>query len=128
MKAEETKFANLGLLRGLKIAEVVTSADPKSQERVLVRVIGVHNLQNKSVDNGVWAHHCAPTRTGAGDLPEPGDYVYVIFPEANNPMAIVWLGHVRSSFQELLEPTDFIDPDEIDSITRADETLPNPRL
>lgn len=125
MQQEERKFTNLNLLRGIRVAEVVSSADPKLQERLLVRVIGVHNLQNKSVDNGVWAHHCAPTSTGAGDLPEPGDYVYVMFPDTGNPMAIIWLGFVRSSFQDLLDPTDFLDPDEIDSITKADEILPN---
>ena len=124
MKQEVNKFNSVILLRGLKIAEVVANEDPKLQERILVRVLGVHNTSNTTIENSVWAHHCAPTRDGAGDLPEPGDYVYVMFPDPSNPMAIVWLGFVRSSFQTTNLGTVVIPPEEINSVTDHDEDLP----
>jgi len=91
---------NLNQLEGLKIAEVVSNADPKCQERVLVRIVGVHNMNNDVYENAIWAHHCSPFRDASGELPEDGDYVYVLFPDKHNPMACIWLGFVRSSFQE----------------------------
>lgn len=123
MKGEEGKIHNVTLLRGLKVAEVVSNTDPKLQERILVRVLGVHNMKNTTIDNAVWAHHCAPTRDGSGSLPEPGDYVYVLFPDPGNPMAIIWLGFVRSSFLTTNLGTEVIPPEEIDSVTRVDEDL-----
>jgi hypothetical protein len=125
MRGEEGKLNSITLLRGLKIAEVVANTDPKLQERILVRVLGVHNTKNTTIENAVWAHHCAPTRDGAGDLPEPGDYVYVLFPDLSNPMAIVWLGFVRSSFQTTNLGTLVVPPEEIDSTTDVDEELAN---
>lgn len=123
MKGEEGKIHNVTLLRGLKVAEVVSNTDPKLQERILVRVLGVHNMKNTTIDNAVWAHHCAPTRDGSGSLPEQGDYVYVLFPDPGNPMAIVWLGFVKSSFLTTNLGTEVIPPEEIDSVTRVDEDL-----
>lgn len=129
MRGEESKLDSVILLRGLKVAEVVSNTDPKLQERILVRVLGVHNTKNTTIDNAVWAHHCAPTRDGSGSLPEPGDYVYVLFPDPGNPMAIVWLGFVRSSFLRdddgnvLPGGTEVIPPEEIDSVTQVDEDL-----
>jgi len=35
------------LLNGIHIAEVVDNNDPKAMERVLVRVVGIHNLDNR---------------------------------------------------------------------------------
>lgn len=123
MKSEETKISSISLLRGIKIAEVVSNEDPKLQERVLVRVLGVHNMKNTDIENAVWAHHCAPTRDGAGDLPEPGDFIYVIFPDVTNPMAIIWLGFARSSFQTPSDGTVVVPVTEIDSRTDHDEDL-----
>ncbi len=90
---------------GTKIAYVVSNEDPKCQERILVRVLGVHNLENKSTDNGVWANHVAPIRDASGDLPELGDYVYVTFPDKTNPQSILWWGFVRSSYQDGVDGT-----------------------
>ena len=98
MILEEFKIEN-DMLSGLKIAEVVSNEDPKAQERILVRVNGVHNMNNKTLENAVWAHHCSPYKNSSGDLPEPGDYVWVLFPSIKNPMFIVWIGFVISSFQ-----------------------------
>lgn len=93
-------YFNAGLdLSGIKIALVVSNEDPKGQERLLVRVLGVHNLENESKDNAIWAYHCAPTRNASGDLPEAGDFVYVLFPSRSDCMTIIWLGFVRGSVQ-----------------------------
>lgn len=93
-------------LRGWKHAQVVSNEDPKSQERVLVRVMGIHNMANTDTDNAIWAHHCAPTRTASGDLPEPGDWLYGHFVNTKDFMAFIWFGFVRSSFQEGKDGTD----------------------
>lgn len=100
MLLEEIGLTSNCDLDGIKIAEVVSNEDPKCQERILIRVIGVHNMNNKSKDNAIWANHCAPVRSASGDLPEPEEFVYVLFPEKRNPMSCLWLGFVRSSFQE----------------------------
>lgn len=97
---QEDNNPNAGVnLRGIKIAKVVSNFDPKCQERVLVRVLGVHNMNNHSLDNAIWANHCAPTRDASGDIPEPDDYIYGMFPNEKDPMSFIWMGFVRSSFQ-----------------------------
>ncbi len=96
MFGEEFAHNSESDIQGLKIGLVVSNEDPKAQERVMVRVIGVHNMDNTSLENGVWAHHCSPTR-GASETAEPGDWVWVWFPNVKDPMFIVWLGFVRYS-------------------------------
>ncbi len=87
-------------LNGTKIAQVVSNFDPKCQERVLVRVIGIHDLEDKTTANAVWAHHCAPTRDASGDLPEEDDFIYVEFPNPDDSQYVLWKGFVRSSYQK----------------------------
>ena len=84
----------------IRVAEVVSNRDPKAQERLIVRVPGVHNVTLDHPFAGVWAHHCAPFSSASGDLPEKGEFVYVTFPDVNNPNHILWLGVVRSSYQQ----------------------------
>jgi len=104
MKMEEQGFGAGVDLEGIKIAQVISNIDEKAQGRVLVRVIGVHDLRTieeneEAVKNwGVWAHCCSPTRSGP-DIPEIGDYVYVMFPNTQDPMYIIWLGFVQGTFQ-----------------------------
>lgn len=85
-------------LRGIHIAEVVDNNDPKACERVLIRVIGVHDMENKKIENAIWADRIAFSKFSSGDIPDVGDYVYVMFPEPGNPMRALWLGWVRSLF------------------------------
>jgi len=96
---------DLGLIpnantRGWKIAKVVSNEDPKGQERVLIRVLGVHNLNNTDIDNAIWAYHCAPNRSGSGDLPVAGDWIWGQFISPSDFMTFLWFGFVRSSFQD----------------------------
>lgn len=84
-------------LGGIKIAEVIDNNDPKCCERVLVRVIGVHDMSapKTKTDYAIWADHCAPSKNRSGDIPEKGDFLYVMFPDLQDPMRCVWLGWVR---------------------------------
>lgn len=105
---EEFKNQVPNNLKGIKIAEVVSNEDAKMQERVLVRVIGIHNMANKDISNAVWANHCSPFRGASGDLPEPGDFLYVMFPDEKDPMSILWMGFVQYSFQETTIKSDIL--------------------
>lgn len=82
-------------LTGWHIAKVVDNNDPKTCERVLVRVIGVHNMNEDSIENAVWADRCAYSKFSSGDIPDVGDYLYVQFPDVTNPMRIIWFGWAR---------------------------------
>lgn len=99
MLGEEFGLNHDADLKGIKIAKVMSNEDPKLQERVLIQVLGMHNIEDTSLKNAIWANHCAPFRDSAGDLPEPGDYIYVMFPNDVDFMSVIWLGFVKSSFQ-----------------------------
>ena len=105
MKMEEAGFDAGVDLKGIKIALVISNNDNKTQGRVLVRVLGVHDSitidENEDArrDWGIWANCCSTTRSG-GDIPEPGDYVYVSFPDPSDPMFLLWLGFVVGTHQD----------------------------
>jgi len=82
-------------LTGILIALVVDNADPLCLERVRVRVLGVHDMENTSKDNSIWAVHIAPSKTGSGEIPDPNDYIYVTFLDPSDPMTCAWWGWVR---------------------------------
>jgi hypothetical protein len=83
-------------LSGLFIAKVISNKDPKAMERVAVRVIGVHDMENDTPSNSIWAHHIRPDKTETSVLPTPDDkdYVYVMFMN-NDPNSCFWLGWVN---------------------------------
>ena len=81
-------------LSGLYIGLVVDTSDPKALERIKVRVIGVHDMDNEDKENSVWADHIAPSKGKSGEVPTVGDFVYVMFLQ-RNPMCPCWLGWVR---------------------------------
>lgn len=126
MLGQEFGVELFGALEGIKIAQVVSNADPKCQERILIRVLGVHNLAVDTYDNGIWAHHCSPFRDSSGDLPEKYDFVYVMFPNKSDPMSCIWLGFVRSTYQEgvlgktVIEKSPAEIQDELDKIKEAE--------
>ena len=87
-------------LSGIKIAKVVNNADPKAQERVYVRVIGVHDMDPKrdsDPDYGIWANHCAYSKAASGEIPDVNDFVYVMFPDLSDPNHCLWIGWCRFS-------------------------------
>jgi len=106
MKGAELGIDSVPDLSGIWIAQVHSNEDFKMQERVLVRVLGLHNVNNKTDENCIWANHCSPIRSGSGDLPEPDDWVYVMFPDKRDPMTCLWLGYVKGSYQNDPEETD----------------------
>lgn len=80
-------------LGGVFIAEVINNSDPKCLERILVRVLGVHDMTNTAEENAVWASHIKPSKSNSGEVPDIGDFVYVMFLQ-KDPMHILWLGWV----------------------------------
>ena len=73
----------------LKKAKVISNFDPEAMERLRVAVDGIHDLvESNSIDSGVWAEHCKPYKYSSGNLPEEGDYVYIIY----DPPMVIWLG------------------------------------
>jgi len=96
MKKYDWKYTGSDvILGGIHIAKVIDNNDPKAMERVLVRIIGIHNMENETVDNAIWADRIAFSKFSSGDIPDKGDFLYVIFPD-RDPMRVLWLGWVRS--------------------------------
>lgn len=90
----ELELTNEVDLGGLFIGLVVDNADPKAIERVRVRVLGVHDMDNTIKENSIWAQHIAPSKSNSGEIPDIGDYVYVMFLQ-KDPQMPLWLGWVR---------------------------------
>lgn len=82
-------------LEGIFIALVVDNLDPKALERIRVRVLGVHDMDNDVKENSMWANHIAPSKSSSGEIPDIGDYVYISFVQSN-PLHLCWWGWVRS--------------------------------
>jgi len=87
-------------LNGIFIGKVLNNQDPLARERLYVRVIGVHDIEDKfkKKDFGIWVDHCAPSLYRTGDIPDVDDEVWVQFLNDNsdgiNPNAGIWLGCV----------------------------------
>jgi len=94
MLGYEYKTNNETDLNGIFIGLVVDNMDPKALERVRIRVIGVHDMENEDKENSVWANHLAPSKSNSGEIPDIDDFVYVTFLQ-NDPMSPIWLGWVR---------------------------------
>jgi len=82
-------------LDGIFIAQVIDNNDPKALERVRVRVIGVHNMENEDIKNSVWSNHIAASKSNSGEIPDVNDFLYVTFIQGN-PGHCCWLGWCRS--------------------------------
>lgn len=82
-------------LNGIFIAKVIDNIDPKALERIRVRIIGVHDMENIDKKNSVWANHLSPSKQNSGEIPDINDYVYVSFLQGD-PSAVIWHGWVRS--------------------------------
>lgn len=94
MLGQELKINNETNLEGLFIGLVVENLDPKALERVRVRVIGVHDMENTQKNNSIWANHIAPSKSNSGEIPDIGDFVYIMFLQ-KSPMHPCWLGWTR---------------------------------
>jgi hypothetical protein len=81
-------------LDGLKIAKVISNADATAQEKVFVRVIGVHRMDETDPEYGIWARHSAPSKGTSGEIPEVDDMLYGFFVN-NDPNQFVWIGFCR---------------------------------
>lgn len=94
MFGKELKLDNEVNLNGIFIGLVVDNADPKALERVRVRVLGVHDMDNETKENSIWAQHLAPSKSNSGEIPDVDDYVYVMFLQGD-PQTPLWLGWCR---------------------------------
>lgn len=94
--SEYSAFGSDVDLRGIHIAQVVDNNDPKAMERILIRVMGVHDMENTKLENAIWADRLAFSKFSSGDIPDVDDYIYIMFPDNKNPMKALWLGWVRS--------------------------------
>jgi len=90
----EHRLNNEVNLSGIFLAKVIENMDPTALERVRVRVLGVHDMDNDVPGNSVWAHHLAYSKAASGEIPDKDDWIYVMFLN-NDPMSIVWLGWAR---------------------------------
>ena len=95
MLGREYNISNEVDLNGIFIALVVENMDPKAIERVRVRVIGVHDMENLDPSNSIWAQHLAPSKQNSGEIPDKDDYIYVTFLQGDSQTP-VWLGWCRT--------------------------------
>lgn len=95
MFGKEYSFESDIDLHGLYIGLVVNNSDPKALERIRVRVLGVHDMENEDEENAVWCSHIGPSKSASGEVPDKDDFVYVQFIQGD-PMNPVWLGWVRT--------------------------------
>ena len=106
-------------------ALVISNQDPKYRERLLVRVPGLHLMDFTDVDNSTWANHCSPTRLMSGGLPEPGDWVYVMFPNITDPFFCIWMGVVMYNYQQDHDDGDFEESLKRHNKKMIKETIPD---
>jgi hypothetical protein len=85
----------LATLIGFKLAKVIKNKDSKAQERVIVRVLGVHDMDSADPDYGIYAMHCAPSKSNSGEIPDVDDMLWVFFPDPTDPNLCVYIGWVR---------------------------------
>lgn len=97
MRLEELKFQGSDCsLVGLKIAKVIKITDNKAQERVWVRVIGVHDMESTDESYCIEARHIAPSKANSGEFPDKDDMIYGLFMN-DDPNVFYYLGWVRWS-------------------------------
>jgi hypothetical protein len=95
MFAKEFNFEADVSLEGIKLALVVDNDDPLCIERIRVRVLGIHDMNNTANENSIWAHHIAPSKQTSGEIPDKNDWLYVLFPDKTTCEYCLWFGWVR---------------------------------
>jgi hypothetical protein len=97
MRLEDLKLDGADCrLDGLHIAKCIKTTDPKAQERVWVRVIGVHDMESTDPEYCIEARHIAPSKGTSGEFPDKDDLIYGLFMQ-NDPNVFYYLGYVRCS-------------------------------
>ncbi len=83
----------------LHIAKVISNEDELKRERIFVRVIGIHDMDNESSDNGIWLENGISTPFTSGYIPEVDSFVYIqLFNERIDKG--IYLGQVRYNIEE----------------------------
>lgn len=97
MRLEELKMSGSDCsLSGLKIAKVIKITDTKSQERVWVRVIGVHDMESKDPEYFIESRHIAPSKSNSGEFPDVDDMIYGTFMDGD-PNIFYYFGWCRNT-------------------------------
>jgi len=83
-------------LTGLFIGKVLKNIDTLKQERIFVRILGVHDIKDNFADKeyGIWVENGIAIKNFNGYVPDINDFVYIMFID-NNPMFAVYFGIVR---------------------------------
>lgn len=84
-------------LSGMFLAKVLKNPDAKAQERVWVRVLGIHDMEDPDKEYGIWSHHLAYSKGASGEIPEIDDWLWVVFPDHYNPNICLYLGWSRTT-------------------------------
>jgi hypothetical protein len=66
-------------LSGIFVAKVINNIDPLERERILVRAVGLHDLENSNENYGVWAEHGIGSNFIYGNFPKINSMVYIMF-------------------------------------------------
>jgi len=88
-------------LSGIYIAKVLSNTDEKQRERIFIRVIGVHNIEDNFTNKefGIWSENANSTPYMSGYIPNVDAYVYVMFIKDSmgvyDTQRCVYFGEVR---------------------------------
>jgi len=88
-------------LSGIYVAKVLSNTDEKQRERIFVRILGIHNIEDnfENKDYGIWSENANSTPYLSGYIPDVDNYVYVMFLKDNNNVydsqKCVYFGEVR---------------------------------
>lgn len=80
------------------IGKVLNNVDNLKQERLFVRVLGIHDIGDNFSDKnyGIWADNGIAIKNFSGYIPSINDYVYIMFVNGiDDPMNAIYLGVVR---------------------------------
>jgi hypothetical protein len=78
------------------IGKVLNNIDEYKQERIFVRVLGIHNIEDNFQDKtyGIWLENGIAKKSISGDIPDIDDFVYII-PQDEFCQTGIYLGVVR---------------------------------
>jgi len=83
----------------LHIAKVISNEDELKRERIFVRVVGIHDMDDESSENGMWLENGISTPFTSGYIPEVDSFVYIqLFNERIDKG--IYLGQVRYNIEE----------------------------
>jgi hypothetical protein len=83
----------------INIAKVISNKDDLKRERIFVRVVGVHDMNDDNSNNGIWLENGLSTPFTSGYIPEVDSFVYMQFFNERIDKGI-YMGTVRHNLGE----------------------------